>query len=469
MPVLTPIKIYEDFKNKILNKNQASDLLISVIDDIHDNDDKTRILSLKFLGLIYPKGEKVFNFLENLLISDLNDQVRGQAASVIIFNFPERAIKPISWVLKHDNNSFCLVQIIKLLEKISNEKLKSLLKIVKFVNFEGNIFFPSKDYPIINLNNNNIDNIEKVKNLENLIDLQKLYLNYNQIPEIKGLDTLTNLTSLHLQGNRIKKIKGLSNLKKIEFLYLNNNEISVIEGINCLPNLKYLMLFDNKISDIKEFEKHSNLEVLNLRNNHISEIKGLEKLTNLRRLDLSNNMISEIKGIDKLTKLEFLDLSYNQIKEIKGLENLRKLKFLDLRNNKIIKINLLEKLRKLQHLYIGFNQISEIEISDKFKHIRVLDIKNLEEDFIPNSLWDLYTYELNDSDKLANKSEIIRDVKFITTNFTSKLIVKELSVTEELIKFLTKSSWMILLKNNEYEIFRLSKKGNIEWIQRRKK
>lgn len=469
MSVLTPIKIYEDFKNKIIDKNQASDLLISLIDEIYDNDDNTRILGVKLLGLIKSKSEKVFNFLENILISDLNDQLRGQVAKTIIFNFPERAIKPIFWVLKHDNDSFCIFQIIKSLEKTSDDKLKALLKIRQFVNFEGNIFFPSRFYPLINLNNRNIKNIKKVKNLENLTDLKKLYLNYNQISKINGLNTLTNLRSLHLQGNRIKKIEGLSNLKKLEFLYLNNNDITIIEGINNLSNLKSLMLFDNEITRIRELEKLSKLEVLNLRNNQISEIRGLKKLTNLRRLDLSNNQISEIKGLEKLTKLEFLDLSHNKIKAIKGLENLRKLKFLDLRNNGIEEIIELEYLKELTYLYLGFNKITEIENIERFKHIKALDIKNADGIFIPISLFDVDSYNKENLDESASKLEMFRDIKFIPNNFKSESVLKELNSENDYLKHFTDSSWMLMLKSNEYEIFRLNKNGYIKWIQRRKK
>jgi Leucine-rich repeat (LRR) protein len=467
-PVIKTHKIYEDLKNNKLDKSQASELLISIIENIHDNDDKSRILALRYIGLISPKSEKVFKFLENLLISDLNEQIRCQAAKIMIYNYPEKSIEPFSWAMKYDNESPCLVQIIRLLEKTSNFNLKSLLNNIKFVDFEDNIYFPLKDYPIINLNNKNIDNIKNIKNLENLTNLKKLYLNYNQITDINGLDTLTNLKSLHLQGNRIKEIKGLSHLEKLEFLYLNNNEISKIEGLDCIPNLKYLFLYDNKISEIRNLENLSNLEVLNLRNNYVSEIKGLEKLSNLRKLDLSNNHISDIKGIKNIINLQFLDLSHNEIREIKWLKNLKNLKFLDLRNNRITKITHHQKLKKVQHMYLGFNLLKKSEISDKFGHNKVLDIKNLDGKGLTSSL-ELKNFTIYDTDKPINKLELIKDIKFIPTSFVSNSIIKNLSTANDTIDFFTKSSWMILLKNNEYEIFRLSKQGNYEWIQKSRK
>ena len=139
MSLLSPNRIYKDFKNKKLDKNQALSLLISLIDDIHDYDDNTRIMGIKFLELFNTKDEKIFNFLENLLISDLNEHIRGQAAHTLIFNFPDRALKPIKWALKHDKADFCLIQIIKSIERISNTNLKSVLKKIQYVNFMGNI------------------------------------------------------------------------------------------------------------------------------------------------------------------------------------------------------------------------------------------------------------------------------------------------------------------------------------------
>ena len=124
MPILTPNKIYKDFKGNKLRKNQASELLISLIEDTHQNDHKTQIQCLKLLGLVASKEEDVFNFLENLLISDLNEQIRGIAASIIINNFPNSARKPIMWALKHEKSTISLALIINTLEKHSNPKLK---------------------------------------------------------------------------------------------------------------------------------------------------------------------------------------------------------------------------------------------------------------------------------------------------------------------------------------------------------
>ncbi|MFX1377043.1 MAG: leucine-rich repeat domain-containing protein [Promethearchaeota archaeon] len=466
MSTLSPQEIYGDFKKKKLNKSKASELLISIIENPLKLDTRVRISSVEFLGLIGSKDKNIYFFLENLLISDLNELVRGNAASIIIKNFPEQALDPIKWSLRHEKSESCLIIIIKALEKSNDIKIKSLLKTIEYIDFKGKIFFPFGTYQIINLSSNDIDKISKVKGLENLMNLSKLNLNFNRITEIEGLDNLVNLKSLHLQWNKIREIKALDNLNKLESLYLNNNEIFKIQGIKNLSNLKSLMIYDNQITEIQNLENLYNLEILNLRNNIIKEIKGLKHLTNLKRLDLSNNKITEIKGLDNLTNLEFLDLSHNQITEIKGLDKLKNLKFLDLRNNKISAIKQLNILKQLQHLYLGFNRIDIKEITGNKK---ILDNLSTKENNISYSPFDFF-YNFKSRKSSINKRSLeISDIKFIPESFKSQSLLKELKLISNPIEFFTNSSWIVLWKNNEFEIFQFSKSGKITWIQRRRR
>lgn len=468
MSNLAPNKVYEGFKHKKFNGNRASELLISLIENASDDDFRTQLLSLKLIGLVDSKDMDVFNYLENLLISHLNEQIRGNAASIIIKNFPDIAKKPLIWALKHEKSNTSLILMINSLEKTSVPDLKSLLKLKRYVNIEGNIFFPSGFYYILNLNSKNIDDIIKIENIKNLTKLRKLYLNFNQIKEIDGLDNLSDLRSLHLQGNRISKISGLRNLKNLEYIYLNNNEISEITGINYNANLKMIQLFNNKISKIKGLKKAGNLEVLNLRNNDLDEISGLTSLINLKRLDLSNNQINEIKGLYNLTKLEFLDLSHNKICEIKGLENLKNLKFLDLRHNQITELKGMAKLKKLQHLYLGFNRIRRDFNTDSLNHIKILDLKNTTNINVPYSLGEVYQHEELDEYSLKEKFSSFLDIIFAPNLFKSISFLKELKSSKSPLKYFTNSSWIIIWKNNETELFQLSQLGKISWLQKSK-
>ena len=128
MSTIKPKEIYENFKQKNLDKSKASELLISVIENPIELDVRTRISSVKFLGLIGSKEENVYFFLENLLISDLDEKVRGTAASIIIRNFPNKALEPIKWALNHEKSESSIILIIKELEKSNNSELKTLLR-----------------------------------------------------------------------------------------------------------------------------------------------------------------------------------------------------------------------------------------------------------------------------------------------------------------------------------------------------
>jgi len=390
MSIVSPNKIFDDFKQGKLTKSQASDLLISLVENTIELYAGKKIVVINLLALISTNDEKVFKFLEHLLISDLDDLVRGNAAYVTINNFSDLAFEPINWALKHEESETSIILIIKALKKTNNLKLKSLLNTIEYVEYEGKILLPFGTEQIINLSSQNIVNLSQVKGLANLINLNKLHLSFNKITELTCLDNLVNLKSLHLQGNKIRKITGLDQLKNLEYLYLNSNGIFKIKGIGNLSKLKSLMIYDNMIPEIQKLGHLSNLEILNLRNNSISELKGLESLSNLKKLDLSNNQITEIKNLDKLGNLEFLDLSYNQITEIKGLDNLKNLKFLDLRNNKITAIKQLNILKQLQHLYLGFNKISIAGNNEELNQENNLDTLGIDGKNISRSLFDFF-------------------------------------------------------------------------------
>ena len=82
------------------------------------------------------------------------------------------------------------------------------------------------------------------------MNLQKLYLNYNQITEIKGLNNLINLQGLYLHNNQITEIKAINNSVNLQMLDLGNNQITEIKRLNNLVNLKVLNLSTNQITEL---------------------------------------------------------------------------------------------------------------------------------------------------------------------------------------------------------------------------
>ncbi len=75
--MLTPREIYSEFQNKIIDKKSASEVLINLVEN--SQDENLREESINYIKKIGLKNQSIFEFLENLFISDLNANIRGAA------------------------------------------------------------------------------------------------------------------------------------------------------------------------------------------------------------------------------------------------------------------------------------------------------------------------------------------------------------------------------------------------------
>jgi len=122
---LTPYAIYNDLKNNFVDKASAVELLITLIENVDNL--TTRIDSIEILGKIKIKNKKVFKALENLIVSDSNENIRISAANTLNVLFQEKAIPPLKWALQHEKSLNCLITIIQNLGEIKGNKAKSVL------------------------------------------------------------------------------------------------------------------------------------------------------------------------------------------------------------------------------------------------------------------------------------------------------------------------------------------------------
>ena len=99
---LTPEKIQKEYSTGDLSKENAAELLISLI----EGSDNTgiRVESIKALEKIKFHTEKIFKTLENYMISDENATIRASVANFIIRNFLEDGIPALRWVFKHEKS-----------------------------------------------------------------------------------------------------------------------------------------------------------------------------------------------------------------------------------------------------------------------------------------------------------------------------------------------------------------------------
>ncbi len=442
---LTPKAIYQDLKNKELDFNSALELLITLIENTDNLD--TRVESLKILEKIQAKDEKIFKLLENLLISDLNKNVRNTAALLMQTNFLERALEPMNWALEHERELICLITIISTLSKINNLKSRSIL--IEKLNY-----FAHQE------NKYNLKNIFSRKNIERLKthDLAELLINYYFIKLLKakfgfinykfnnnGYITQLDLTNVDPQGiyltNFLNLISNLRQLRELDLRFNNlielseisnesnsiisldlsyNKLINIPDSIEKLKSLKELNLKSNRLRTLPgSLSSLLSLQILNLRNNILTKIpKSIKLLENLKTLNLHGNklnsiefeMNSSITGLELgwnnfleippniriLTSLERLGMSGNKLKKLpKWISLFQSLKVLDLYDNKLNKLpTSLGNLNSLEILILRNNHLNYLPESLKdLKNLKILNLSWNNFSFIPEWLGELSSLE----------------------------------------------------------------------------
>ena len=115
---LTPEIIRERTVKGDISRDVALDLLFTLID--HSEDDSLRLESLFTLQKLQLKNKHIYHLLENLLISDENEEIRSFAGEILILSFSEVELKPIMWAIENEASYSCLSSLIESLGKSEN-------------------------------------------------------------------------------------------------------------------------------------------------------------------------------------------------------------------------------------------------------------------------------------------------------------------------------------------------------------
>ena len=319
---LTPKAIYEDFKNNELDKSFAIELLQTLIENTENIE--TRKESIKILDKIPFNDDINFKFLEHLLISDLNEEIRSLTCKVLKNHYLDNALAPISWLLEHETSLQCLVTAVFALSEINTDESKSIL-----VEKLSKLSVKESKY--------NLKGIFKKNKLEsfNTQDLAQILLNYYFISFLK------------IKYGYIKyELDDCGYIKKLDLSNVDPQGISLPNVLDLIFSLKHLRFFD-------------------LRFNHLLKLSDIShESDSIISLDLSyNNLITLSESIDKLKSLKILNLKSNRLRSLpKSLGNLLSLEILNLRNNLLAKIpESLKSLKMLKVLDLHGNKLNSID------------------------------------------------------------------------------------------------------------
>lgn len=336
---LNPEKIYADIINGKLNKPEAIEMLVSLIDE--SNDAQVRAECVEILERIASKTDRVFKTIENCLISDESPFVRSAAVKAIVQNYLKDDLSSLKWVIKNDKSPIVLKTIFDLFEKIDTQQIKLLKKeLIKIIERFASVIgvIPEEVNFFLDL-----EALFAKDNKNYEIDL-KAYKDYENLSNVKNGEPWLEI--------RNKRIVGLC-LNFYNWRFIKNNP----EYVDYLSNLMYLRLF------------LTSLKKLNINRDNIHQVpESIGSLTSLERLDLSRNNIQEVpESISMLSSLKTLNLSRNHIKNLpKSIGSLISLKSLDLSRNYLQNIpESIKNLESLTELRIDKNQIQTIPNSLK--------------------------------------------------------------------------------------------------------
>lgn len=332
--IITPEKIERQVQKGLINEKIASELLISLFDKTKNPN--IRMSYLNLFGKYLQKIPKNFEFLENILISDQNIQLRSNAAEILIQKFPEEAFESLKWVINNENSPILLQKLFSFIQKIKN-------KIIITLNEDVARWFESFGDKI----NINSDEARFFLDIETLFSKKQITskLNDETYSFYKELQTIGEEGKwLLVKDDHIEELKF--NFYKWKFLRRYPGQVSSLKKYRDLDLLLSLLI-------------QMGLDTVN--NIYLPASIGF--LKKLKRIDLSQNYFNNLpESFSNLKKLEYLDLSYNRLNNIpEFFSNFKNLKYLDLRFNNIKKIpSFLKKLTNLNSLAIQGNKIKTI-------------------------------------------------------------------------------------------------------------
>jgi hypothetical protein len=227
---LTPKQIFTQLRDKAINKPTGIEKLISIIEKSNDNDE--RIEALNTFKRLHFKDKRLFDLLENLLISDYSEKVRKISAEIIRDDFIDNSYIPMEWALNHESSPQCLKVIydtlILALKKLENQEnafsKEILIKLVNKIEKEDflvDLMVLKKEKGLANLTNRTL--IEILINYYTIIYFEKVYWRIRY-----DIENFQIIQLNFIFKGLIKLPVELQNLHSLKSLIFRYNQISSI-------------------------------------------------------------------------------------------------------------------------------------------------------------------------------------------------------------------------------------------------
>ncbi|MFW9866111.1 MAG: leucine-rich repeat domain-containing protein [Candidatus Thorarchaeota archaeon] len=407
---LTPEAILKDFMNRDLERPIAIELLLTLIDNAENL--KTRIESLNTLNQIPIEDDKTFKFLEHLMISDSNEEVRNLTCQVIKNHYLSKALDLMVWALEHEESLKCIKTIITSIGVIDTKESRSvLINKLKDSHLDKNLIeniqnFPNTDLAEMLINNYIISSLKtiygyfkyKINNFGSITELdlsniERYSSNSNKLENfLESIFSLKDLKKCDLRFNHLTQIPATFK-SSIEYLDLSYNKLARIPDLQNFKSLTTLNLKSNRIRNLPEsIGSLESLKYLNLRNNLLIDVpSSVIFLSSLKTLDLHGNKLSSI-SVNLSNSITELELGWNSLQSVSpSLRLLKYLKKLGLGGNKLVHLpEWIGSFSSLKELDLYDNKLSEVPASiGALKSLEKLNLRNNELKILPSSVSNL--------------------------------------------------------------------------------
>ncbi|MFW9877649.1 MAG: leucine-rich repeat domain-containing protein [Candidatus Thorarchaeota archaeon] len=415
----TPRVIYENYRRNNIDKKKTIDLLISIIENIDDVE--VRDDCIEILNKLDFKNKKLFKILENILISDENENLRYTAAKIIKSKFLKNALVPFLWALQHESSYNCLIIIIKTLKELHDKRINTTL-ICEIKKAGSKIYSKLLDPFLEKINCGEIKSHNLVEILINYTTLKFLKEKFNKL-EFKmedGYVTELDFSKVDNQTiywrdkcalqdhNDILGIKNFNQIKKITFFSLGwifSNELTfmsslaLIQAIERIKNEIAKKILITQLNNICH-ENSNSLRKATLKSNGKLESLSISKLSVILRNFLTISFIKrkypsveyKIKQ-GEIVKLQLENISLITIPEY--FMNFRALQTLVLKRCKLYVIpEFIGSLIKLELIDLDGNNLKTIPKSiSQLQSLRFLNLSNNQIEDLPSTIGELNSLE----------------------------------------------------------------------------